>query len=212
MLGISLVGCGAADDASSFEEGGETAAISFPLINAWTAPVSEEQPQGVTCGNDQAVAMGIWCTGSYCDSMRIFCGALPSHLTKTGSGVWTSYISEENGGFVACPTMHYIDGIRATGSYSDNISVHCASVPWPVQYYPTFADTPWLSEEQGARNFDADPWNPGLAMASTVTCSGSYCDAMRFRISEDGCTSNADCPSGTRCDASNTRKCQIIIE
>jgi hypothetical protein len=173
------------------EEDGSTATASQAILG-WTPWVSEEQPAGTSCGTDNAAATYAGCSGSYCDSMRLFCGTLPSGFVRTGTTSWTGYISEEAPNVASCPAGYIIDGIRATGSYGDNVSVRCVSATFPSQ--GTLCQwTPWFSEEQGTQAFDVSSQSYAKAVALSVRCSGSYCDSMSYFVCEPKCTTHADC-------------------
>lgn len=123
------------------DEGGEVGAedavelgsLEQRLVNTWIGPVSEEVGyNAATCAANVGVQQAD-CTGQYCDNNYLYCAALPAGRTTIGSGFWTAYISEENPnnniycqtGGVGTPVNGIVDGIRATGQYSDNISLHC---------------------------------------------------------------------------------------
>ena len=143
--------------------------------------------------------------------MRLFCGTLPQgfvNIPGTANDYWTNYISEETTGLgnsVFCYTgygqLTIIDGIRATGSYSDNVAVHCAASTIP-SWGMNCAWSPWFSEEQGdfGQSFDVSPQSNAWAVAVGVRCSNSYCDNMSYYICEPKCRSNADCFSACNAD------------
>ena len=191
---IAVSGCGAPGEDGS----GDVQVVSSALLG-WTPWVSDEQPAGTTCGNDPTAATAIACSGSYCDNMRLFCGTLPPGFVKGRAVGWSNYVSEEGGGpAVGCvwegPNMPVgvIDGIRATGSFSDNISIQCSVLTPPPQGV-NCAWSPWFSEEQGQMNFDVSFESRAGALAMAVRCSGSYCDNMSFYVCEPKCQTNADC-------------------
>ena len=195
MLVVPVVACSAADDASVPEADEATSSVEQPVVNGWIGPVSEESwKQSATCGSPGVGATQAWCSGSYCDDMYLFCGSVPQGFATNGvDRGWTIYVSEEGGGPAAlCPSGAIVDGIRATGSYADNVSVHCTGASFPSQG-TNCKWTPWFSEEQGGQTFTG----PGLrsAVALGVRCSGSYCDNMSYFVCEPKCRTNADCGS-----------------
>jgi hypothetical protein len=170
---------------------------SSALDPVWTAWVSEEQPQGVQCGlySSQA-ATGAACRGSYCDDVKLLCGDLPQGFVKPIPVVrdyWsTPYVSEEQPGGVLCAQNYIVDGIRFTGSYSDNVSVHCVPATFPSQGV-NCTSSPWFSEEQPPQIFDVNFYSYGGAVVTGVRCAGSYCDSMSFYLCEPKCRTSADC-------------------
>jgi hypothetical protein len=105
---------------------------------------------------------------------------MPSGTGSNASGGrWTSYFSEENPAQF-CSTDAFglvlngiVDGIRATGSYSDNVSLHCAAIT--SGHFGNCQWTGWMSEEQGHQSFNGK-------FAVGAQCSGSYCDNMKFYV------------------------------
>jgi hypothetical protein len=170
------------------EEGGSTATASQALL-AWTPWVSEEQPAGTSCGTDNVVATYAGCRGSYCDDMRLFCGTVPSGFVRTGTTSWTGYVSAN---WLNCPNGYVIDGIRATGSFSNDISLRCVSAQWPAQG-TNCAYAPSLSDEQGTVAFDVSAQSYTKGVATAIFCGGSHCDNMFYWVCEPKCTTNADC-------------------
>jgi hypothetical protein len=188
---LAIAACGGLD-----EEGSEETATASSALFGWTPWVSEEQPAGTSCGDVPQAAVRAGCSGSYCDSMRLYCGTLPQGFTRTSTGpnIWSGYISDEQPGQIGliCPWGAMIDGIRATGSYGDNVSIHCVSGTYPPQGL-NCVWSPWFSEEQGTQVFDISPQSYAWAVAIGIKCSGSYCDNMSYYICEPNCRSNADC-------------------
>jgi hypothetical protein len=142
-------------------------------------PVSEEfGKQFASCGPNNRGVTGFRCAGSYCDDMYFTCSVTP---TGTGAnalgGYWTPYFSEENPARVCTSDGSTIDGvvdgIQATGSYADNVSLHCARLTSGQLTNCNW--TAWFSEEQGLQNFN------GKFVVGAV-CSGAYCDNMSFLI------------------------------
>jgi len=192
-----VVGCGAADESAVQGAEESTASTSEAIVNAWTPWVSEESTMSsATCGGSAAAATKAQCSGAYCDNMRLYCGALPKGFTRTSSAVWWSdpYISEEAPNNVQwCPGGYVLDGIRATGSYADNISIHCAQTNFPTQG-TNCRWMPWFSEENGGTQtfyYNVVSGLPSVALA--VACNGSYCDNMTYYVCEPKCLSDADC-------------------
>lgn len=66
-----------------------------------------------------------------------------------------------------------IDGLGASGSYSDNVRLHCATI---VSGH--LANCQWtgsFSEEQGSKDF-------GGKFAVGVQCTGSFCDNLNYHV------------------------------
>ena len=188
LLGFGA-GCGAAPEA-------EGTATEQEQLVGWTGYVSEEQPDGVTCGDAGLAIRAAACRGSYCDDVALYCGAPHSRNTSdpdipTRLGYWTSYISEESPNQIICPigrdgVPSVIDGIRTSGSYSDDISIHCSQLA-PAHYFvPGRCEwTPWFSEETGTQWFPPlVPRMPWTKVAVGVRCRGSYCDDMSYQVCE----------------------------
>jgi hypothetical protein len=172
-----------------------------PLVNAWIGPVSEEPSiSSATCGSPGVGATEAYCSGSYCDNMYLFCGTLPRGFSTNGvDHGWTFFVSEENNSPPAlCPSGTVVDGIRATGGWSDNVSVHCTGATFPAQG-TNCSWSPWFSDEQGLEVFQESTFSAPSAVATGVKCSGSYCDNMSYFVCEPKCQSQADCGSGYVC-------------
>lgn len=188
--------CGGVDETGLEGSGEPTASKSEAIINDWTPWMSEEPPANfATCGGgDASGATGAQCSGSFCDNMRLYCGPLPAGFTRTSTNIWWSpnYVSEEQPGGVGCPNDMVLDGIRATGLHSDNISIRCSPTTFPPQGV-NCKWMPFFSEEQGTQFFDYDPMSVAVAVAVAVKCSGSYCDNLSFFVCEPRCTKNSDC-------------------
>jgi hypothetical protein len=129
---------------------------------------------------NKTLARGVECTGRYCDNMVLACSESPVTITRDSSHqpFWTSYISEESPNNQAdCGDGWAIDGVRASGDYSDNVSVHCVKVTpdpspagcrWGGPYW-----TGWVSDESNGMAY----WG---AYAQAVRCKDSFCDSMSF--------------------------------
>jgi hypothetical protein len=189
-LGTSMVaGCGG-------QESEDIVRVSSALVR-WTGWISEETPpnQGVCDLDDAQAATRAACRGSFCDDMRLFCGTLPQgFVSRHQFPVWTGYVSEEQPDGVFCPPNSIVYGIRATGSFSDNVSIRCVPADFPAQGV-NCAWSPWFSEEQGdfGQSWDVSTQSYAWAVATGVRCSGSYCDNMSYFICEPKCRTNADC-------------------
>jgi hypothetical protein len=188
-LVISANGCGEAED--------PTETVTGAIVNQWTGWFSEELPSAAACYaySDQSAVMGIACSGSYCDSMKLYCGPIPAGFTEYMGGTeWndTSISEEKPNNLQYCPPGSFIYGMAATGRYSDNIQLLCRFMHFPPQGV-SCKWTPWVSEEQGTLYFDPEPYKPGRGVAIAVMCMGSYCDSMQFLACEAQCTSHADC-------------------
>jgi hypothetical protein len=199
VLVLSANGCADVDDPTETKSGA--------LINAWTPWFSEESGALYQCSpwSDNSAVMGIKCSGSYCDSMSLYCNSFPAGFTPNGSGSnWGNpqFISEESPNNVSyCPAGSIVNGIYTTGSFSDNLAIQCRDVNFPPQGV-TCRWTNWVSEEQPPQFFDADFNRPGGAVAIAAMCSGRYCDNVSFLACEPRCTSDADC-GVYRCSTTN---------
>jgi hypothetical protein len=203
LIAVSLVGCGAGEDAGTVPE--QVGSTEQALTGTWIGPISEESSKSsATCaskGLPGTVALGVQCRGSYCDDMYLLCGPPPNTITLTGEDQgWSPYTSDEqynNGPWSVCNRLGVVDGIRATGRYSDNVSVHCAGVSFPTPNELHCAWTAPFSEEQGTMYFNTTlfPVRSG-GVAFDFKCSGSYCDNLQFMACEPSCFSNADCDTG----------------
>jgi hypothetical protein len=167
----------------------EVASLCGKMCNApsagWTPFVSEEQAQGTTCGEDGNFVTAAKCRGDNCDDMSLYCSPSPAGLTTTPAN-WTTFISEEaptksltcdsNSSAIGdLAISSVIDGIRATGSYADNVSVHCANLPSGHQL-SACEWTPYFSEEAGTQVF------PAGKVAAGIRCRGSYCDDLSYFV------------------------------
>lgn len=152
---------------------------------SWTAWISDEDGDGQNCMVNQTVAAAR-CSGRYCDNMQLGCLPLPAntwlvYISGLNPPYWTRYISEESKPpSVECDwnTNGLINGmvigLKATGDYSDNISIHCVRLG-----AGKLTDCKWtayFSEEAGELDF------PNGYYATGVQCSGRYCDNISFRI------------------------------
>jgi len=201
MGAMWILGCSAADNTGEASGEATVESTDQAVVNGWIGPVSEEAGKNsATCGSAGVGATAAFCSGAYCDDMYLFCGSLPRGFATTGvDGGWTPYVSDENNSPAAlCGAGNIVDGIRATGSYADNVSIHCTSANFPTQG-TNCAWTPWFSEEQGQQNFKATLYGRFTAVARGVKCSGSYCDNMSYFVCEPKCQTDADCGSGDFC-------------
>jgi hypothetical protein len=112
--------------------------------------------------------------------MYLTCAATPVGFgTNTSAGYWTRNFSDENAATFCSPdgsgnNINAIaDGIQASGSYADNISLHCA--PITSGHLSNCQWSGWFSEEQGSKDF-------GGKFAVGAQCSGSYCDNMNYYV------------------------------
>src|SRR4029078_757593 len=129
----------------------ESLETTVGALSQWTeiGPISEQQPDGATCPGRGGGINGASCEGSYCHYMRLQCmPLLTANLTAVDTtpdppSVWSEWISEEKapktpyqhlghtvvGNTIACetsfgapfPNRKIMDGIRASGNYSDDI-------------------------------------------------------------------------------------------
>ena len=175
------------------------------VVDEGTDVLQEAQGLGAeaVCEGNNVGVRGATCIGSYCEIHRIFCDTLPNGITSNqANAVWTGYISEEApNNQVFCGTVGNVtgamDGLRVTGWYSDNLSIHCAPITLPSSGYAMGCGwTPYFSEEQGGwASFPVSP--PGFAAG--IRCSGSFCDNVSYYVCRNvcaQCTSSAQCGTG----------------
>lgn len=149
----------------------------------WLGPISDEswKNQGI-CGGNNVGITAAECVGRYCDDMYFDCENITAGRTYSTSGYWSAYFSDEGQGTAYCQSggqgsavNGLITGVKASGSYSDNISVLCNTLVSPAVLTGCHW-TGWFSEEQGLLEF-----GPG-EFAAGARCSGSYCDNMSFYV------------------------------
>lgn len=204
---VTLMACGCASaDPSGFDEGGANVHTQTqPLNVGWIGPISEEPPtNSMTCEPPYA-AISALCYGKYCDNNYLFCWPWVQQeqglLFNQSGGTWSPYISEEApNNSVVCGSPGNItgvlDGMRATGSYSDNISIHCTPFLWRPGFIPGCEWTPYFSEEDTPEKV-ATYWHSNVFLAG-VRCSGKYCDNVSYYQCHNVCT---PCDSSAQCGA-----------
>jgi hypothetical protein len=91
-----------------------------PFGSSWenNSSISEESPNSYS--NDNAVMVGLKCSGSYCDNLT----PIMRNNSAGQSGSWVPYFSEEQG-LGECPAGSYVAGIACSGSYCDSLSLYC---------------------------------------------------------------------------------------
>jgi hypothetical protein len=172
----------------------------------WTNWVSEEGGGPVTyCANWDESAVGLGCSGNYCDNVRLLCETLPNGMAlNPATDSYSKWFSEEefqedyvviNGvdwynhfgdNFHVCQypgaKPGVVAGIHCSGRYCDNVQLECVQ---PAKhdgssFVPAGATScawsAWYSEEQGSVDFGANRYITG------VECSGSFCDNKRFYV------------------------------
>ncbi len=94
----------------------------------WTRWISEEDGQCDTCGAicpEGTVAIGVDCSGDYCDNIRLRCdrftGLLDNHPSHWE---WSQWIGRDRADDF-CPDGEWITGIKCEGNWCDNVSVRC---------------------------------------------------------------------------------------
>jgi hypothetical protein len=181
--------------------------VESALLAAWHGPISEEAPNNwMTCPGQGISAAR--CQGGYCDNISIYC----VDIQKSGATVptvavgWTGWISEETppttpyqhnghtvlGNTIGCemsfgtplPVHQIMDGIQASGSNADDISIHCATLQghdidggschWTNPFSEETPCTPTLPA--GYCMFS------GNEVATAVRCTGSKCDNMAYLV------------------------------
>ena len=163
----------------------------------WTGWISEEAPvnQG-WCNAWNEAAVGMACSGSYCDSIRLRCEVLPNSMyLDSNTDYWTDYFSEEfddlwvddggwyhgywdNNRLCGYHSPYLVSGIRCSGSYCDNMSLECDLPKRSDGSLSTFSNcswTQWFSDETGTNGV----WYRSKYVVG-VGCGGSYCDNVMF--------------------------------
>lgn len=202
--GFVVFACGAVPASGS---GSEPEAVDV-LGEAWarygTDWISEEAGRNsVICSGANASVSELDCRGSYCDDMLIACvdltrsyhqhanGTILSqsfigYTTDQNNSYWTNYASDEAPNNLAiCVTTvggvlrtGLMDGIRASGRYSDNISIHCSPLIAPPNPPPLYCGwTAYFSEEQPNGGV---LWDEQKIIG--LRCRGSYCDEMSLLV------------------------------
>merc|ERR1719189_644596 len=69
----------------------------------------------------------IACDGSFCDDLRLQCGALKDNYRLGAQTSKTGFFSEEQGA-MSCPQGFYVYAIACQGSYCDDINLYCVQV------------------------------------------------------------------------------------
>jgi hypothetical protein len=101
------------------------------------------------------------------------------------SGYWTSLTSEERRP-ESCPSGYVVDALQATGSYSDNVGLHCGHIG-RASSQQSWSDN--FSEEGSAsRRCDTNQFLVGIA------CAGRYCDNVSIQ-----CASLRNTTAGSNC-------------
>lgn len=125
---------------------------------------SEEGSARGMCAGEK-VAVGIQCSGRYCDNKRIKCCSLPGAIPS--GGTWESNWFSEEGSSSWAWNGAAVVGMRCSGRYCDNIKLILRSLSSPQGNW-----TGSFSEEQGLGQC-----SPGQYIAG-IRCSGRYCDNL----------------------------------
>lgn len=154
---------------------------------SWTEWISDEDENGQNCMVNQTVAAAR-CSGRYCDSMQLGCLSLPEgtwlgYVSELTPAYWTEYISEDTDpASIECDwntnglVIGMMVGLKATGDYSDNISIHCVQLG--AGQLANCQWTAFFSEEEAELDF------PTGYYATGVQCREKYCDQISFRVCE----------------------------
>jgi hypothetical protein len=137
-----------------------------PATCSLTPPFSDENLDGGSC---PGTLRGIKCEGSYCDNLTLECCSLPAVSANPGTGYWSDFFSEENDGQHICAEGRYVQAIRCSGRYCDNLSLRCESkgaVNGSCRW------TGFFSEEDPIGECDASE------VVAGVKCSGRFCDSL----------------------------------
>jgi hypothetical protein len=177
----------------------------------WTGWVSEENGGPWTfCREWNEAAVGFGCSGSFCDSVRLFCETFPSGMTLDSSTLSnTAWFSEEGalppGTISTQPTpnqgvcRYHIPGtidsfrpgvvsaVHCSGSFCDNMQLECEL---PVKFSGSTAvpatasncaNVGPFSDENGSQDFGPNRY------VTSITCEGRFCDRLTYRV----CSFNA---------------------
>lgn len=159
--------------------------------SGWIGPISDEQPWYHPClAVPNQVVTQAFCGGSYCDDNWLYCRDASQlgmstiywdHACddlqaqcKTSEEYFTSQPYR-----AVCPFGYALAGMRAEGSYSDNVTPYCVKVNLPTLAWPGYWETNFIApfSEEGGYSWDAAQFG---GYFSGFKCSGSYCDNMYY--------------------------------
>ncbi len=181
---LGLAACGPAGELDSAEEVDTTAQAA---TYQWIPGISEEPGKNWnTCrvtGDPNTLPSRVSCFSDYCDEVSLFCGTPADGVypNLTASIVEMPYVSEENGGPASrCVPGTALIGLRATGSYSDNLSALCVPTTFNDAIWAPKGVlmnwSPWESEEGNTPEYIGI----GPEVPLGVRCRGSFCDDVSF--------------------------------
>jgi hypothetical protein len=179
-------GCSAGVDSESGSKDEAPAGVSTAELTGWLGPISEEAGMNQRSYSQANIATtNAFCSGSYCDNNWIYGSPLPTGVFTGTENLTGVVISEEpptNASFCVSSSGYLngvVTGLRATGSYSDNLELICAPLSFSSgHYWNTCKWTNWFSEESGGY---PTGWTSGY-YAAGINCSGSRCDNVRYYI------------------------------
>jgi hypothetical protein len=113
------------DNTSLYCKGGAIGVSAGTWSPYW---ISEERPNNQFRCPSNSVAVGMRCSGRYCDNISLRCDPVNRNLTGCR---WSDWISEESGGsrrnWVSWPGR-YLVGVQCRGSYCDDRRfLHCSA-------------------------------------------------------------------------------------
>ena len=173
IVGLFVTGCGM-DTGADFQS-------ASSALTGEIGPVSEEVGKSYAyCSEDNVGVTAARCVGKYCDDMYLTCSRTPAGFTTSAAGAdFVPYFSDETPARYCSPDgtpvniNGIVEGIHASGKYSDNIWIHCA--PILSGHLTNCTWSGWFSEEEGSESF-------GGRFAVGAQCQGSFCDWMRYYI------------------------------
>ena len=122
-------------------------------------------------------------------SLALLSVSLPAVAIAPAS--WSQWISEENGGpWAFCgPTNQAISGVRCSGSYCDNVSVRCETLPYGITMQHFSVSETFSEEDNGIGTTSSEgwyryddsnshvcKWAGSSGIMTGFRCQGRYCD------------------------------------
>ncbi|MFN8489164.1 MAG: hypothetical protein U0350_16375 [Caldilineaceae bacterium] len=101
--------------------------------------------------------------------------------------IWLSAVSEETSVPTFCPRGYAVDGMACSGSYCDNVALHCrryTSTPDSSRLYDSVSY--WISEEHPNNMYPPQnqQWSPNWFVVG-LKCKGRYCDDIQLFIKKN---------------------------
>jgi len=181
-----IPGCSADVGSESESKNDGPVGVSTAELTGWLGPISEEAGMNYRSYSQANIGTtNAFCGGSYCDNNYIYGAALPTGVFTGAEYLTGVIISEEapnNSSFCVNASGYLsgvVTGLRASGSYSDNLELVCAPLSFSGSHYWNSCKwTNWFSEENGGY---PTGWTSGY-YAAGIACSGSRCDNVAYYI------------------------------